>query len=144
MRVSSHGHRAWLSWLLVALIFAGGAGVGGGVAIMWMGRHLDVEPPEPEVIADELSAQMAEEYDLKPKQREHVRSVILKRHELMQSARDRLRDELDPELNQLDTEMAAVLGPEKALRWKERFEKTRGRWGKRRSRRERASKEIVR
>jgi len=122
----------WTTWLFAGLIFVGGAGVGAGAAGVWFGQRMEREPPEPAELAERLSSELAEEYDLEPQQQERVRGVIERRQERLRRAREKLRAELDPEFDELDAEMADVLGPEKAERWKKRFERTRRHHAKRR------------
>ena len=122
------------TWLFAGLIFLGGAGVGAGAAGVWFGQRMEREPPEPAELAERLSAELAEEYDLAPTQRERARNIIERRQERMHRAHEKLRAELGPEFDELDAEMAEVLGPEKAKRWKQRFERARRHHGKRRPR----------
>lgn len=129
------------TWIFAALIFVGGVGVGSGGVYWFIGHALQDGVVERGKLPERMARKAARDLDLTSADERSLKDIYRRRHELLSATHDESMARLAPELSALDLEITALLGPEKAALWNERWAEKRGRWAPRGRRREAAMAE---
>ncbi len=121
--------RRWVrTGLLGLVILLCGMIIGGALTLhfRWPRLLLARQPWErmPEHIAD----RMREELGLTEEQQKEIQTILAKHHGAMESIRVEVQPRVEAQIDSMRREIDAVLTPEQARRWTERFEKMRRHW----------------
>ena len=134
MSAPAKSRRAWVIWAFAGVIFLSGLGVGAGLTYLRIGNMLYDMAHDPDELPERMASRAAEELDLDEREEKRLRKIFRKRHERVISVREETLARVSPELDDLDAEVAELLGPEKAKRWSKRWDDKRRRWGPRKRR----------
>ena len=126
--------RRWTTWAFALAIFLGGAGVGAGLTVLGVQRSIRGHFESPDELPSRMARRIADDYGLDARDEQRLQTAFRRHHERLMSVREQVMAQVEPELEELTAEISAVLGPEKAGRWIERWKKKRERWGPRRPR----------
>lgn len=126
--------RRGATWLFAAVIFLGGCGVGAGLTYLRIGRVLQERVFSPDDLPERMARRVTRELDLTDKEEKRLVKIFTRRIESLAAAREESMARIEPELDELDAEVAEVLGPEKAEKWDKTLKKKRKRWGPKRRR----------
>ncbi|MGQ9730751.1 MAG: hypothetical protein ACUVX8_05690 [Candidatus Zipacnadales bacterium] len=111
--------------LLAVAILLAGVVIGAGVTIL-LGKHFGWRPPvRSRTEVGEALVRRTEGLNLRPDQRQQVREIIRRRLNRVYEIRDESRRAVQEELNAMHDEVAKVLDPEQARRWREQWERMR-------------------
>lgn len=127
--------RPWMPLLLCLVIFGAGAVVGGGTALIVVGKRLQRTIQEPELIHARLAETLQRRFDLDPAQAARLRGILQQRQAKLAGIREDNLSRLRPALMELEDDVASVMTPDQARRWRERFTRMRRDWLPQRPRR---------
>jgi hypothetical protein len=101
--------RRWRTWLFALFIFLGGAALGSALtagAIFRSFRHAMMHPEE---APQRITARLKSGLDLTNEQADQVRAIITRRQQSLMQIRRDVQPRVELELDQLESEIAAVL-----------------------------------
>jgi hypothetical protein len=111
-----------LLYLLCGLII----GAGGAVLVIRGAVHRMVA--EPELLPARMLQRMESQLDLDETQRAAIEGIVAKRIAAFRAIRDRMRPEIQSEIDGLRNDVSAVLNPDQRETWETRFDAIRARW----------------
>lgn len=117
--------RRWRVVLLGILILVCGIAIGaGGTAVIM--RHIilrAIQHPEeaPQRIADRVRGKLG----ISDEQAVRIKAILSERQKAIQALRRQVQPQIENELNQAREEVAALLNPQQAEKWRKRFDKLR-------------------
>jgi len=114
--------RVWITVLVCALIFGFGGVVGAGITAIRAGRQARAALEHPDLLPVRVAHRLRGRLDLDDAQERQVEEIVRRHYPAIQQARERLLADLDPELDAIGSEIAALLAPDRARRFQERFE----------------------
>ncbi|AFM25007.1 hypothetical protein [Desulfomonile tiedjei] len=117
--------RRWRVVLLGIIILVCGVAIGAGGTVVIM-RHTvlhAIQHPEeaPQRIADRVRKKLG----ISDEKAVRIEEILSERQKKIQALRRQVQPQIDDELNQAREEVAALLNPEQAAKWRERFDKLR-------------------
>jgi uncharacterized membrane protein len=114
--------RSWLIVLMCLLIFCFGGVVGAGILVIHVGRQAKDALDHPDLLPERAARRLKQRLDLSDDQERQVQEIVRKHYPVIQQARENFIQVIDPELDAIETEIAALLAPDRARRFQERFE----------------------
>jgi hypothetical protein len=120
--------KRWRGVLLGVVILVCGIVIGAGGTVIVVHRALSHAIHHPEEASERASQRLRRKLDLTEEQTARVKSIIAARQQKIQALRRQWQPLVEDELLGLREDVAAVLEPEKAKRWRERFNGLRDRW----------------
>ena len=111
-----------LLFLLCGLI------IGSGATLLLIRGAVHRMIAEPELLPARMLQRMDAQLDLDDTQRTAIEGILAERMNAFQAIRQRVRPEIQAELDALRDEVSAVLSPEQQERWETRFDALRERW----------------
>jgi hypothetical protein len=109
-------------------VFFFGAIVGAVVTgrFLWT-KHIDTLQ-QPRFQTPRMMQRMQQDFDLTKEQAQQIETVFADHHEKIMSIREEVRSGIEPEIESLRQQVEAILTPEQAKRWEERFDAQKQRW----------------
>lgn len=120
--------RTWLTLLLCLLVFGGGAVVGAGAAVTWVGRQVRDAARHPEDAPGRIARRMQSRLDLDDAQAARVEAALARHHAELLEARADFIERAAPILDRMEADVAAELPAEKAGDWRGQFRRLRDDW----------------
>ena len=121
--------RAWRPLVLGLILLTSGAAIGAGSALYVIEQRIvNLAEETPERVSDRATKDMRSRWDLSLEQSERLKEIFHARHVAMKAIREEVRPRLEEELEAMRTDVLAVLTPEQAAQWNEKFERLRKRW----------------
>ena len=111
-----------LLFLLCGLI------IGSGMTLLLIRGAVHRMLAEPELLPARILQRLDAQLDLDDPQRAAVEAILRERLAAFQSIRQRVKPEIQAELNRLRDEVSAALTPEQQAKWQTRFDALRARW----------------
>ena len=125
---SSRRWRTWLTVVLSAVIFLGGGVVGSGLTAMHVGRQAKEAIQHPDLTAPRVARRLQGLFDLTEEQMKLVQQVVERHYTVIRQARAEMLEVVDPELEAIGSEIAALLPPDRARRFEQHFRTFREEW----------------
>jgi len=119
---------AWPTVLLCLAIFVAGGVVGWGVTVIHVYRETLAALQHPEQLPDRVARRLQKRLDLTDEQALAVEAILRRRQGTLMEARAELMQRTGPQLDAMEDEIAAVMQPGQALRFREQFRRLRGLW----------------
>jgi hypothetical protein len=113
-----HRRRRWKTWLLALLIFLAGTLFGGALTAGAIFRSVHRAIAHPEEAPQRITARLSHRLDLTDDQRERVRQIIASRQQSLLDIRRDVQPRIETQLEQLESEIAAVLNPKQQEQWR--------------------------
>lgn len=114
------GRRAALYTVLAGLaLFIGGVAVGGGAVVLYFKRISLAESPSPERIGAMLVASLKREFALTPGESAAIEAGVGGQVAAMEASSQEYGENVRRQFGELCGSICAVLGPERAKKWKE-------------------------
>jgi Spy/CpxP family protein refolding chaperone len=107
-----------------------GALLGSGITLVAVKRMMNVIHTPGEV-AKRITERMQRKLDLSPEQHRRVLAILRAREKSLRTLLGRIQPQIEKELWKTREEVAAVLNPEQAQKWLNRFDVIHERWKKR-------------
>jgi hypothetical protein len=117
-QTAHHRRRSWKTWLLALLIFLAGSVVGGAFTAGVIARSVQRAIAHPEEAPTRITARLARRLDLTDDQRERVRQIIASKQQSLLEIRRDVQPRVETQLEQLESEIAAVLNPKQQEEWR--------------------------
>ena len=113
---------------LMTAVFFFGAVVGAVVTgrYLWT-KHIDALQ-RPRFQTPRMMRRMQQDFDLTGEQAKQLETVFADHHEKVMAIREEVRSGIETEIESLRRQVEAVLRPEQAKRWEERFDVQKQRW----------------
>ena len=119
-RRSGPGRSATLRAALAGLaLFIGGGLVGGGAAVLYFKSAALAESPSPERIGGMLTASLNREFSLTPEESAAINVSVGKQVAAMEESSQAYGENVRRQFGELCGSICAVLGPERAKKWKD-------------------------
>lgn len=119
-RRSRLGRRTVLYTLLAGLaLFVGGMMVGGGAIVLYFKRAALAESPSPERIGNMITAGLKREFVLTAEEEAAIESSVGRQIASMEESSQAYSESVRRQFGELCGSICAVLGPERAKKWKE-------------------------
>jgi hypothetical protein len=120
--------RRWLSVLLGMLIFAGGALTGSALTVVFAVGTLQYIIRHPENAPERITAFLSRKLSLDPDQRNQVLAIVTRHQTQIQAIRRQMRPQMDEQLDQVRSEVGALLNPTQRETWDGLFDRLREHW----------------
>jgi hypothetical protein len=120
--------RRWLSVLLGIVIFFAGLAAGVGLAVVFAVGTLQFILHHPENAPTRITTFLTRRLSLDATQRQQVLDIMSRHQSQIQAIRREMRPQFDEQLDQIRTEVGAVLNDEQRIKWQELFDRLRERW----------------
>lgn len=120
--------KRWRIVLLGIAILMLGALIGSGVTVIVIKKMVLHAISHPEKASARIANRIQRKLDLSAEQAAQVRSIIAERQKALQAIRREVQPRVEKELNGLRDDVAALLEPDKARRWRERFDRLKRSW----------------
>lgn len=128
VRTGGPRRKRWRAILFGAIILLGGIAIGAGGTVIVLHRALTYAIHHPEVAPERVSERIRRKFDLSQGQTARVKSIIAARQKNLQALRRQWQPHAEKELDGIREDVASILEPDKARRWRERFDALRGQW----------------
>lgn len=120
--------RRWVSVLLALVLLVSGAVIGSGATLIVVNRVVRHRLRHPEELPGRAVARLQRPLDLTDQQVEQVRSIMREHLTRLQALRRQWQPQLEAELNSLEKDVAAVLNPGQAEKWRKIAREKRQSW----------------
>ncbi len=120
--------RTWVTLLMCALIFGGGAVTGAGAAVVWVGRQVLAAVQHPEDAPHRIVQRLQRKLDLDDAEAARVEAAMARRHAELLDARAQFLEQAGPILDQMEADVAAELPAAKAAGFRSQFRRLRDEW----------------
>jgi hypothetical protein len=120
--------RRWKTWLLALLIFLAGGIVGGVLTAGAIFRSVHRAIAHPEEAPQRITARLSRRLDLTDDQREKVHQIIASRQQSLLEIRRDVQPRVETQLEQLESEIAAVLNAKQQDEWRTMVNTFRNTW----------------
>ncbi|MHC5211269.1 MAG: hypothetical protein ACYTG2_11170 [Planctomycetota bacterium] len=110
------------------MIFLAGGVVGGSVTAVALTRRAQDAIQHPEQMPRRIAKQLARRLDLDPDQVREVEHILERRQAPLLKARAAMLRRAEPELDLLEADVAGVLRPGQAERWRRHYRELRRTW----------------
>ena len=120
--------RRWVTWLLALTIFASGGAVGAGlcaIAIVHGVRHALMHPEE---APHRITTRLKRPLSLSAEQSQQIEQIIAAHQQSLMKIRREVQPQIEQQLAELETEIAATLKPEQQTKWHAMVSKLRENW----------------
>jgi hypothetical protein len=114
--------------LLGIAILIMGALIGSGITVIVVKKMVLHAVSHPEEAPARITKRIQSKLDLSGEQAAKVRSIIAERQKALQAIRREVQPRVEKELNGVREDVAALLEPEKARQWRERFDYLKRLW----------------
>jgi hypothetical protein len=115
----------WRSFLLGILILIFGIAIGAGGTIVIAKRVILHAIHHPEEAPQRMTDRVSGKLGLSAEQTAKVKAIFTERQKAIQSLRRQIQPQVEDELQKAKEEVAAVLKPDQAKKWQERFDQLR-------------------
>jgi Spy/CpxP family protein refolding chaperone len=119
--------RRWKAVVLGLVILVCGALIGSAATIIHL-KHVFGVVHTPGAAAERITDHMRRQLDLSDEQAAKVRAILTKRETALRGIVHEMQPKLEKQLQLAKEEVAAVLDPEQARRWRTRFNRLEDRW----------------
>lgn len=120
--------RWWRSLLVgIAILFCGML-IGSGLTMRVLWNRVTDIVQHPDQLPQRITQRVNRFLDLTPEQQTKVQDILAKRQLSIEALRRQVYPNIQSEMDGLRDDVAAILNPDQARRWKERFEQLRTRW----------------
>jgi Spy/CpxP family protein refolding chaperone len=116
------------SILLGIAILLGGMCIGSGLTLRVLWTQVTSLVQHPEQLPERAAQRMTRTLDLTPEQETRLKAVLTERQQGIETLRREIHPRMQAEMEKLRAEVAAILTPDQAARWNQRFEQLRARW----------------
>ena len=117
--------KRWRSFLLGILILVCGIAIGTGGTVVVM-KHIILNAIQhPEKVPQRITDRMRGKLGLTDDQAAKVKAILTERHKKIHALLRQVRPEVDKEFEKAKEEVAAILKPDQAKKWRERFDRLR-------------------
>ena len=116
------------SILLAIVLLVCGAGIGAGLTLLFMVKHVQYVIHHPDVFATHATSRLRSKLDLSDEQTAKVESIFRARQEAIMKIHRQNRPLVDAELDGVEKDVAAVLNAKQAEEWRAWFEDKRRTW----------------
>jgi len=123
--------RTWLTLLLCTLVFGGGAVVGAGAAVAYVGGKVRDAVQHPEDAPLRIAQRLQRRLDLDDAQAARVQAALARHHGALLDARADFLERSAPILDLMERDVAAELPAEQAAGWRSQFRRLRDEWSPR-------------
>jgi len=123
--------RTWLTLLLCTLVFGGGAGVGAGAAVAYVGGKVRDAVQHPEDAPARIAQRLQRRLDLDDAQATRVQAALARHHGELLDARADFLERSAPILDRMEDDVAAELPAAQAEGWRGQFRRLRDEWSPR-------------
>ena len=120
--------RRWVSVLLGLILFLSGGLIGSGLTARAIIRGAQHRLHHPEEFPARATARLRRSLDLSDAQAAAVESVLRTRQAAIQEIRRDFQPKIEAEIDKLGTDVAGVLTPDQAARWKAALDEKRRVW----------------
>jgi uncharacterized protein HemX len=118
----------WRMLLFGVLILAIGMIIGAGVSVIVVHKVVQNVIRNPEDIPVRISQRMRRKLDLNERQTKRILDIMRAHQKNIQALRREYQPGLEKELDEMRDEVSGVLEPEKARKWRARFEELKRNW----------------
>jgi hypothetical protein len=125
---SAPRRRTWLTLVLCLVIFGGGLAVGAGGTVLWVVRHVRDAVQHPELAPHRVAARLQRRMDLDEATTARVEEALERSEPEMLEARADFLERIDPLLERIEADVAAVLPADKLDDWHHQFRRFRDDW----------------
>lgn len=125
----ANSRRSWLlAVFLMSAVFLFGAIVGAVVTgrFLWK-KHID-SLQRPRFETSRMMRHMQDNFNLTDEQVEQLSTILSNHHQKIETIREEVRAEVEPEIESLRREVDTVLTPEQAKQWDARFTSEKHKW----------------
>ncbi len=117
--------KRWRSFLLGVLILVSGMAIGTGGTVVVM-KHIILHAIQhPEKVPQRITDRMRGKLDLTEDQAAKVKAILTERQKKIQDLLRQIQPEVDKEFEKAKEDVAAILKPGQAEKWRERFDRLR-------------------
>ncbi len=117
--------KRWRSFLLGALILVCGIAIGTGGTVIVM-KHIIISAcRHPENVPQRITDRMRGKLGLTDDQAAKVKTILTERQKKIQALLRQIQPEVDKQFQNAKEEVAAVLKPDQAKKWRARFDRLR-------------------
>jgi hypothetical protein len=120
--------RRWVSLLLGLVIFGAGLASGVAVTVAFAAGTLKYIIRHPENAPQRITTFLTRKLSLDSGQRDQVLTIITRHQLQIQAIRRAVRPQMDEQLDQIRSEIGAVLNESQREKWDEMFDRLRERW----------------
>jgi hypothetical protein len=120
--------RGWVRWVLMFVIFVSGFALGAYAAGIVIRSAVIESIKTPEIVPPRIAARLRRLLDLTDEQTEQVTAILEERRLAIQSIRREFQPQIEAELDQAQTGIAAVLSDEQRGHWQRHFTEMRALW----------------
>ncbi len=120
--------RRWKSVLLGVIILLGGLVIGSGGTLIIVHKLVISAIHHPEQVPKRMAKRISRKLDLSREQTAKVQAILIERQKALLAIRREAYPRVEAELRKARDQVAAILEPEKAASWKNRFEQLRTQW----------------
>lgn len=117
--------RQWRSFFLGILILLFGIAIGAGGTVVIMKRVILHAIHHPEEAPQRMTDRVRSRLDLSEDQAVKVKAILTERQKEIQALRRQIQPQVENELQKAKEDVAAILRPEQAEKWRERFDQLR-------------------
>ncbi|MBI5252459.1 MAG: hypothetical protein HY912_23440 [Desulfomonile tiedjei] len=117
--------RRWRSFFLGMMILLFGIAIGAGGTVVIAKRVILHAIHHPEEAPKRMTERVRSKLDLSEEQTAKVKAILTERQKEIQALRRRIQPEVENELQKAKEEVAAILRPDQAEKWRERFDQLR-------------------
>ncbi len=121
--VPKTSHEKLMSVLLCVVILTAGIAIGASLMFIALSAQQDSYDQHPEIYADRMLRRLNRELDLTPQQRSELDPIIRKHTQALEEIRGQVRPKIVEQLEQLDSEIAAVLDEQQNEIWDRQAER---------------------
>ncbi len=122
--------RRRLIWRVVLslILVASGAVIGSGLTVLVLARELQIRLHHPELFAARATGRLQRFLDLSDDQARQVESILSEHQKQIQSIRRECQPRFERQIDEIRTEISAVLKPEQARKWESWLDDKRRTW----------------
>ncbi len=117
--------RRWRSLFLGILILLFGIAIGAGGTVVIMKRLILHAIHHPEEAPQRMTDRVRSRLDLSEDQVVKVKAILTERQKEIQALRRQIQPQVENELQKAKEDVAAILRPDQAAKWRERFDRLR-------------------
>ena len=117
--------KRWRTFLVGVLILVCGVAIGTGGTVVVMKRIILDAIQHPEKVPQRITDRMRGKLGLTEDQAAKVKAILSDRQNKIQALLRQVRPEVDKEFEKAKEDVAAILKPDQAKKWRERFDRLR-------------------
>lgn len=114
--------RRWRTFFLGVLILLLGIAIGGGTAVVVIKRVVLHAIHHPEEAPQRITERARRQLNLSDEQAAKVKEILTERQKKIQELRREIQPQVENEFQKAKEEVAAILTPDQAQKWRERFD----------------------